>query len=243
MAKVETVLFGFFGSKARIAPKYPKPIHDTIIEPFAGAAGYACLYPHKQVILYEKDEIIAGVLDFLIKSEPEDIMNLPLIPPDKNVDDYDLCQEAKWAIGYWMASAKQNPNKRLSKWATEKREWPNLTMNFWGTDCRIRLAKTVAKIGHWKVYHESWENSERHNDTPATWFIDPPYIKEGKWYRKSNKFINYDDLGEWCQTRNGQTIVCESKGAEWLPFEDLCELKGIGKGRKRSTEVIWTRNS
>lgn len=231
-------LFSYYGSKIRIAGAYPPPKYDTIIEPFAGAAGYSCKYPEKQVILYEKDEIIAGVLDFLIKSSPENIMNLPLIPPDKNVDDYTLPQEAKWMIGYWMASAKQNPNKRLSKWATEKKTWPDLATNFWGTACRERLAKTVSKIGHWKVYHESWENSERHIE-PATWFIDPPYQIEGKYYRKNNKSIDFEKLGEWCKTRKGQTIVCESLGADWLPFVSLCELRGIGKGRKRSTEVIW----
>jgi site-specific DNA-adenine methylase len=45
--------FSYFGSKYRLAKRYPKPQCDEIIEPFAGSAGYALLYPQKQVYLYE----------------------------------------------------------------------------------------------------------------------------------------------------------------------------------------------
>lgn len=231
-------LFSYYGSKIRLSKKYPPPTYDTIIEPFAGAAGYSCLYPEKNVILYEKDEIVASVLDYLIKATPEEILNLPLIPPDKTVDDFNIPQEAKWMIGFWLASGKQRPNKRLSKWAATEREWPNLLAKFWGISCRERLSNTVSKIKHWKVYQESWENSERHTQ-PATWFIDPPYQHAGIFYRKNNKSIDFQKLGEWCQQRTGQVIVCESLGADWLPFEELCEMRGIGKGRKKSTEVVW----
>lgn len=33
--------FTYFGAKWRAAPHYPPPTHPTVIEPFAGAAGYA----------------------------------------------------------------------------------------------------------------------------------------------------------------------------------------------------------
>jgi hypothetical protein len=33
--------FSFFGSKWRVAPHYPAPERDLIIEPFAGSAGYS----------------------------------------------------------------------------------------------------------------------------------------------------------------------------------------------------------
>jgi len=231
-------LFSYYGSKTRLSKHYPEPKFDTIIEPFAGAAGYSCRYPHKNVILYEKDDIIASVLDFLIKSSPEEIRNLPLIPPGYTVDDFDIPQEAKWMIGFWLASAKQRPNKRLSKWASTEKEWPNISAKFWGPSCRDRLSDTVSHIKHWKVYNESWENSERHTEN-ATWFIDPPYQVAGIYYRQNNKNIDFNNLGEWCKTRLGQTIVCESEGADWLPFEKLCDLRGIGKGRKKSTEVVY----
>jgi hypothetical protein len=34
-------MFTYLGGKWRLAPKYPPPIHDTIIEPFCGSAGYS----------------------------------------------------------------------------------------------------------------------------------------------------------------------------------------------------------
>ncbi len=240
--KAKYALFSFYGAKARIAEEYPKPEFDTIIEPFAGAAGYSLMYPEKNVILYEKDPLIAGVLDYLIRVDSKEIMDLPLIEPDKTVDDYQICQEAKWMIGFWLANGKQRPNKKLSKWSTKRNEWPNLTANFWGIRCRERVARTVDVIKHWKVYNQSWENSERHNDKQSTWFIDPPYIKQGHHYTEGSRNIDYNTLTDWCKDRKGQTIVCESLGAEWLDFRPLIEIQGIGKGRKRSTEVIWTQN-
>jgi len=38
----------YYGGKWRAAPRYPAPRHDLIIEPFAGAAGYAMRYPDQK---------------------------------------------------------------------------------------------------------------------------------------------------------------------------------------------------
>ena len=49
--------FGFYGGKWRDAPKhYPFPEHDTIVEPFAGSAGYSVRYSDRNVILGEKEK-------------------------------------------------------------------------------------------------------------------------------------------------------------------------------------------
>lgn len=40
--------FTYFGGKYRIAPRYPKPQYNTIIEPFAGSAGYSLRYPERE---------------------------------------------------------------------------------------------------------------------------------------------------------------------------------------------------
>ncbi len=54
--------FSYFGAKWRLAPRYPAPAHRTIVEPFAGSAGYACRYPDHRVILVERDPVIAALL-------------------------------------------------------------------------------------------------------------------------------------------------------------------------------------
>ena len=45
--------WAYYGGKWRAAPRYPRPMHDTIIEPFAGAAGYSLRYPDRNVVLVE----------------------------------------------------------------------------------------------------------------------------------------------------------------------------------------------
>jgi 16S rRNA G966 N2-methylase RsmD len=72
----------------------------------------------------------------------------------------------------------------------------------------------------------------------ATWFIDPPYQKAGKYYTGHNK-MDFEKLGEWCKSRKGQVIVCENQGADWLPFRFLTEHRG---SMQKNTEVIWTND-
>ena len=49
--------------------------------------------------------------------------------------------------------------------------------------------------------------------------------------------VDYEHLGDWCRSREGQVIVCEQQGADWLPFEALGNFKGR---RGRSQEASWT---
>src|SRR5262245_39743395 len=54
--------FGYYGGKWRDAVRnYPPPYHGTIVEPFAGSAGYALRYWDKKVVLYERDPVVAAV--------------------------------------------------------------------------------------------------------------------------------------------------------------------------------------
>ncbi len=54
--------FGYYGGKWRDAIKhYPEPQHDTIVEPFAGSAGYSLRYANRKVILCEIDPVLASV--------------------------------------------------------------------------------------------------------------------------------------------------------------------------------------
>jgi len=234
-------LFAYYGSKIKMSGRYPRPLYDTIVEPFAGAAGYSCRYADRRVILYEKDPKIGAVLEYLIGASSAEIMSLPLLDLEDTVDDFVIPQEARWMIGMWVNSGVASPRKSLSRWAKEKID--NLPANFWGPKCRSRLAQTVSKIKHWKLYRESYENAVRHTEA-ATWFIDPPYQKAGKCYAQHE--IDYSALGDFCKSRRGQVIVCENDGADWLPFDPLYEMAGAAKsgdGRKKSKEMIWRRRS
>lgn len=68
--------FTFYGGKWRAAPRYPSPIYNTIVEPFAGAAGYAVRYYERDIILIEKDPEIAALWRYLIAADRDgDKMN------------------------------------------------------------------------------------------------------------------------------------------------------------------------
>lgn len=226
--------FGFYGGKWRDAIKhYPVPTHDTLVEPFAGSAGYSLRYPDKKVVLCEIDPVIAGVWEYLIRVSPSEILAIPDIPVGGGVADLKLCQEAAWLVGFWMNRGASRPRQRPSKWMREKIR-PG---SFWGDRVRNTISSQVEHIRHWKIYNISYANCPVTKN--ATWFVDPPYQTAGKYYSFNSDMLDFQHLGGWCKARSGQVIVCENDGADWLPFRELADVKTTRAG-KRSKEVIWT---
>ena len=220
--------FTFFGGKYRLAPQYPSPQHDTIIEPFAGSAGYSVRHNAERVVLVEIDPTIVGVWRYLIAVAPEEVRSLPDIT-EGTVDDYGLHQEARDFVGFWMNKAMTGPCRTPSKWLRSGIR----PMSSWGQPVRDRIASQLAEIRHWEVIHDEWFNAP---EAEATWFVDPPYMVRGQRYRYSA--VDYLKLGEWCRERPGQTIACENEGADWLPFKPFRDAKTARANR--SAEVIWT---
>lgn len=231
--------FTYYGGKFRAAPKYPEPRYATIIEPFAGSAGYALRYPDRQVVLVERDPKIAAVWRYLLSTTPESVRDLPLWGDGwRTTDDLNhLDDGARYLIALWCNKGSATPHKTPSKWMRDGTSRPE-GENYWGAGARERIARQVDAIRHWTLIEGDFHESP-HVD--ATWFIDPPYVQGGHRYPSSNKLIDYAELGTWCQTRPGQTIVCESEGADWLPFSPFATIKAT-EGRLRSgtsAEVVW----
>lgn len=228
--------FGYYGGKWRDTLKhYPQPKFDTIIEPFAGSAGYSLRYATYRVRLYEIDPVLVAVWRYLINVKPSEIRSIPDVPEDGSVDDLKVCEEARWLVGFWLNRATTAPRKAPSKWMRDRIR-PG---SFWGQRVRETIASQVDAIRHWKVFERSYEECPDHSR--ATWFIDPPYQLAGRHYRFGPDLIDYEELAKWCLSRPGQVIVCENAGANWLPFEPLAEVKTTRAGRK-SREVYWTRS-
>lgn len=232
----------YFGSKCRMAAKYPEPLHDKIIEPFAGGAGYSLLHYRRKVKLYEKSPQVVAVWKFMIESGPEDILALPIVEPGEVVSDMGLPMGAEYLIRSWLDIYTGGTTARDKRLNWSLKTWPDVPVNFWGKKCRQRIADHVQYLDHWECEHVD-DYSEIPNQE-ATWFIDPPYQDQGKHYKYASKDIDFDALGEWCKSRDGQVIVCENDGADWLPFVRHCEQAGVSytdKKRKRSVEVIYTQ--
>jgi site-specific DNA-adenine methylase len=225
--------FSYYGAKWRVAPKYPKPRHARIVEPFAGAAGYSICHASRDVQLWDANPIIVGVWDYLIRVRRCDFIRLPTY--FENVDDLRCCQEAKWLIGFWLNAANANPCKTMSAWGRIK---PN-QVNFWGMRCRLRIATQLHAIRHWRIRQASYKSIR---NAKATWFVDPPYQNScGRAYKFNG--IDFDDLGAWCRKRRGQVIACEQVGADWLPFKPFLKLQSANGSNRSSREVIWSNSN
>lgn len=232
-AKALRPFFSYYGGKWRDAVRlYPRPEHATIIEPFAGSAGYSLRYPDKAVILYEIDPVIIAVWRFLIAAKVSEILAIPDMPLDGTCDDLKVCQEAKWLVGFWLNRGTSSPRKSPSKWMRDRIR-PG---SFWGERVRNTIASQVDSIRHWKVHNSGYV--ECPDDVRATWFIDPPYREAGRHYRFGSEIIDYPALATWCRARSGQVIVCENSGVDWLPFRELGSTKTT-RAARRSKEVYW----
>lgn len=224
--------FSFFGGKWRDTPKnYPAPTHGHIVEPFAGSAGYSVRFPHLQVSLFDLDETIVGVWDYLIKASAADILAIGDLGRDQTTNDLVVCQEARDLVGFWLNRGASAPRRSPSRWMRDGIR-PG---SFWGPRVRETIAGQLEGIRHWRVSHGSFESIP---DTDATWFVDPPYQRAGKHYRCST--VDYAVLGVWCQGRSGQVIVCEADGADWLPFTPIAAMKTTRRDRP-AIEASWVR--
>ena len=219
--------FSYYGSKWRASKYYPAPEYDTIIEPFAGSACYSLLHHSKNVILYDIDPVISGVWDWLIHASESDVMNIP----DKvgNISEIEN-PNAGNLVGFWFTKGTSAPAKFPRGWA-KSGKWDR---QYWGPEIKDRICRQLEHIRHWRVFNTSYESIKQ--ETSATWFIDPPYLKQGKHYVFNN--IDYHKLGEWCLNRNGQIIVCEQEGADWLPFKPFKSVRTLRA--VRSSEVVYT---
>lgn len=228
--------FCFYGGKWRAAPRYPVPAHGCIVEPFAGAAGYATRYADRAVTLVERDPVIASLWRFLIGSSPADIMRLPLLQPGQTVDDLAVCEDARSLIGFWLNKGSATPKRSPRSWMRAGIR----PKSFWGVEIRERVASQVGRIAHWKIIEGDFALAP---DIDSTWFVDPPYQGHvGRRYRYSA--VDYAALAAWVATRRGRVIVCENEGATWLPFRfhALSKANESRHGHKVSSEAIYFRD-
>lgn len=225
--------FGYYGGKWRDAIKhYPAPEHEVIVEPFAGSAGYALRYADRRVVLCDKDPVIAGVWRYLVRATRKEIERIPDLGPGESVDDLKIPEEARCLVGFWLNRATSRPRKSPSRWMRDRIR-PG---SFWGERVRRTIATQVDAIKHWEVYECEYEECPVVG--PATWFIDPPYQAAGRHYRHGSDDLDFENLGRWCRSREGQVIVCENAGATWLDFRELADVKTT-RAKRRSKEVVW----
>ena len=223
-------MFSYFGSKAKIIHHYPKPLYNTVIEPFAGAAWYSILYYKKNIIINEKYEVIYKIWDYMVnRANPSEILEKTKFGFREDLRETNFSsEEVRNFIGFCANMGSKSPCNIVQNWAHN----PNAGYSTLIENKLIRLVKLTYKIKHWEVVFGDYKDLP---NIEATWFIDPPYQHGGSNYIVSK--INYKELSKWCKERKGQVIVCENSKANWLNFKPLVRISGI---RRKSTECIWT---
>jgi len=221
-------IFSYYGGKSRIAHLYPRPEHETIIEPFCGAASYSARWYNRQVHLYDADPITAAIWSFLldpsalelchrlIPREVEQGQRISEIIPRDAPEGLLRLLQSEANVGTQGARGIHDQITKLGA-GNFKRLLPKL--EYW-----------LPRISHWRFRQHDYREIK---NVTATWFIDPPYNNPaGQRYRA--QIDRYDLLANWCRARLGQVIVCENDGAEWLPFEPLVQRIGVTSRYQKS---------
>jgi site-specific DNA-adenine methylase len=231
----------YYGGKWRAAPRYPAPVYGTIVEPFAGAAGYALRYPDRDVVLVDTYPVVTAIWQWLINVSVDEVMAIPEVDAIDELPAW-VPQPARWLIGFQFGGADHHPRARLSTtYARARRDDPTRYANLgWSARMRARIARQVPAIRHWHVVTGDYTQAPA---ATATWFIDPPYSTAGRHYPRGATAVDYTALADWCRTRMGQVIVCESAGATWLPFRPLYAARTAITASKPATELVWVHQT
>lgn len=219
-------MFSYMGRKQKIIDRYPKPQYGRLIETFAGSAPYAMKWWSLDVTLIDKYPIIIKIWKYLQQAQPHDILSLPSVVNGEKIPNVELlCDEERWLIGFCINNGSVQPKKTAGSG----------NYNSWERD-KFRIANDLYKIRHWKFVLGEYNCLD---NISATWFIDPPYQNNIK-YPYHARVDNYTNLGQWCQSRKGQVIVCEKQDADWLDFQPLVSTSGQ---RGKQNEVIWYKST
>lgn len=225
-------MFKYYGAKRSLAHRYPAPEFDVLVEPFAGAAGYAVHHRRhfRRVILIDKDQRVTDLWHRLLSMSRAQILALPTPIVGRHSNDLLVAFAAGRSTG--DTSDRFVVTSRMAE-------------RFHGMVRHI--ASVVDECRHFEVHCADWQDAP---DLEATWFIDPPYQPRpcddpsrcgGGRYRYGNRDIDYQALASWCQHRSGQVIVCEQSGADWLSWNGA--LDAHDSTHRQYREVLWHRSA
>jgi hypothetical protein len=195
--------FSYFGGKKALAKHYPPPAEHTIIEPFAGSAGYALHWatPQHRVILIEKDPAVYALWRRLQSPDAvEDLMSVDCPAEGEKIVDPLLMLTQGGTGGLnglknavdpiiAMTSGKDLGGRAVpfaplvASGAAQMQSGLagrvfTVTSRMalqWPTQ-RARLITALPIIRPWTVLNIGYEDiDDELGNLRATWFVDPPY--------------------------------------------------------------------
>lgn len=237
--KLTGPLFKWFGSKWLSSKTLPAPIHDSIVEPFAGGAGYSLRHSSSKVLICESDPHIYKLWAWLINGATEALIReIPLgVPEGTDIRSLGLNEGQQLLLKSWQRTNNVGNCWTISPWGNKPGQFTANT--------RARVASEFGAISHWKVLFDGM-SALRTIDVEATWFIDPPY-EFNYQYRQTP--VNYQELGELAKNKKGQVIVCEAVCPKtgsipsWLTFKNFgsrITSRRKAENNHHSKELLWT---
>ena len=130
----------YYGAKFRLRKKYPQPLYDTIIEPFAGFAGYSTLYPDYKVKLFDCNPDVYDAWDFLLNVTEHEFQSLPV--GWEHIDDIRVSGAAKKYLRWVCNSATAGPCNKMTTFARK----------FWTEKTRFQLSQQLQQIRRGKQH-------------------------------------------------------------------------------------------
>ncbi len=234
-------LFKWFGSKWSAAKHYPPPVHQTIVEPYAGGAGYSLRYSDRDVIVAESNHHVNSLWKWLIHEATEaSIREIPInLPEGTDIREIGLNDGQMLLLKNWQRTNNVGNCWTISPWGNKPGQWTENT--------RSRVSEEVHLIKHWHVGSDDAFELMRTTENECTWFVDPPYQYN---YQYKTQPTDYEKLASCVHALRGQVIVCEAvcqktgQTPSWLPFVDF--RRSVTSRRKRennhhSRELIYTR--
>lgn len=225
-------MFYYFGAKGKMIDCYPPAVHRTVIEPFCGSARYACKYWKRDVWINDKYEVVYKIWKWIQGASKSDVDAIPVMKAGDKLSDLDLNESVKHLLSLTINPGADSPRNQMTDFGDGSKfgQTNRIVM------LKMHLRRLVGRIDHWRITNLDYGDMDV--DRPATWFIDPPYQKQGTMYAED--VDDYGRLREWVLSRTGQVIVCEQDGADWLPFRKLIQFKGTVRG-SQYWEMIYHR--
>lgn len=221
--------FAYYGAKHGLAPKYPRPRHDVIVEPFAGSAAYSVHHAARidHAILIDADEKLVELWHEIQGMTEHDV---DLI--GRQLDGERITHPIIGGIAGGTQMEGLLAGRTRAVTPRMRGGWPSV---------RNRIVRSLPHVKRWTIIHGSYHDAP---DIDATWFVDPPYQENGTMagagYRCPASSIDFDHLGDWCRDRRGCTIVCEQSPADWLPFHPFAtQCNGNQVSQSNRHELIW----
>lgn len=240
LAHVTGPLFKWFGSKWLASKLYPAPVHSTIIEPFAGSAGYSLRHAQgRSVALYETDKHLLALWKWLISEATQaSILEIPLgVREGTDIRSLGLSQGQALLFKTWQRTNNVGNCWTISPWGNKPGQWTANT--------RSRVAEEFEVVRGWSIHANGYSSFDKPKQ--STWFIDPPYQFN---YKYKSAELDYLRLGKAIISLPGQVIVCEavcqktSQAPTWLPFtlfgSRITSRRKLSQNH-HSKELLWSK--